>query len=101
MRGDLFPLAMILSIALTIAEPPDREAAAAIRAHAERNLRRVAGHDLELVRNGTPAAPRTSEPASFRAPAPWTVRAGEHRHADPSGATRMFGDLIQYRPARR
>ena len=62
------PLAMILSIALHHRRAANREAAAAIGAHAERDLRGVAVHDVDLIERHAELLAPPVAPASFRGP---------------------------------
>ena len=62
------PLAMTLSIALTIARAADRQRARAVGAHAERDLGGVAVHDLDRARSGCRAGRRRAARRSSRGP---------------------------------
>ena len=88
---------MILSIALTIARAADGEAAAAIGAHAERDLRGVAVHDLDLVdRHAELVDDQLGEGGLV--PLAVAVRAGEHR--DAAGRDAPGCSPTSYSPAR-
>ena len=82
------PLAMILSIALTIARAADGEAAAAVGAHAERDFRGVAVHDVHLVDRHAELRGDELREGRF-VPLAVAVRAGEDRDA----AGRMHADV--------
>ena len=96
MRGDLLALGDHLVHGLDHGGPADRQAAAAVGAHAEWDLCRVAVHDLDLVERHTQLINDELGESGFMALA-MAVRASEHGDA-AGGVDADLGNLIQAGP---